>query len=107
MGLRASLAALLTACVISTAYAEIIPADRRIDWDPGIPGGIPHDDTQPGAQSLRTGPPLAQGHQPGLLHHIIDLVLVEQQAPGKPSHPRRVGEEFLRIDAVGLIRHGF
>lgn len=22
--------------------AEIIPSDRRINWDPGIPGGIPH-----------------------------------------------------------------
>lgn len=32
---------MLFACCISTVVAEIIPADRRTDWSPGIPGGIP------------------------------------------------------------------
>ena len=27
--------------LISPVYADIIPADRRINWKPGIPGGIP------------------------------------------------------------------
>lgn len=26
---------------VSSSVGEIIPADRRINWDPGIPGGIP------------------------------------------------------------------
>jgi len=31
--------------VVATADAEIIPPTRRIVWDPGIPGGIPHRTT--------------------------------------------------------------
>lgn len=27
--------------LIATSYAEIIPGSRRINWNPGIPGGIP------------------------------------------------------------------
>src|SRR3989304_3354947 len=30
-----------TALAIHHIYAEVIPADRRIDWKPGILGGIP------------------------------------------------------------------
>ena len=32
---------LLLFCVPRPAVAEVIPAERRIDWSPGIPGGIP------------------------------------------------------------------
>lgn len=27
--------------IISESYGEVLPADRKINWDPGIPGGIP------------------------------------------------------------------
>ncbi|MBD3418491.1 MAG: dockerin [Chitinivibrionales bacterium] len=34
--------AILLISMIQPSGAEIIPASRRIEWDPGIPGGIPH-----------------------------------------------------------------
>ena len=38
--------------------AEIIPPDRRIDWSPGIPGGLP---SYPVAINVKDGPYLAKG----------------------------------------------
>jgi hypothetical protein len=32
---------IMTMGFITTSYGEIIPASRRINWNPGIPGGIP------------------------------------------------------------------
>jgi hypothetical protein len=32
---------IMTFAAVNPGYGEIIPGDRRITWDPGIPGGIP------------------------------------------------------------------
>jgi hypothetical protein len=34
--------ALVALAAGSVAHGEIIPADRRINWSPGVPGGLPH-----------------------------------------------------------------
>jgi hypothetical protein len=36
---------LLAMCSAQLSVAQIIPADRRINWNPGIPGGIPNRTT--------------------------------------------------------------
>jgi len=36
---------ILLILLMATAYAEIIPEDRKADWNPGIPGGIPQWNT--------------------------------------------------------------
>jgi hypothetical protein len=36
---------LFNATAVSAASTDVIPADRRIDWRPGIPGGIPDTST--------------------------------------------------------------
>ncbi len=44
---------------VDTGYGEIIPADRRINWNPGIPGGIPARTTI--CANVRTSPYSAVG----------------------------------------------
>jgi hypothetical protein len=38
---KAVMICILHFCFLVTSYGEILPSDRRIMWEPGIPGGIP------------------------------------------------------------------
>src|SRR5690242_14572552 len=57
-------AVLLFLLIAQPVRSEIIPSDRRIDWNPGVPGGIPQRTTiyvtlQPGATAAQINSALA------------------------------------------------
>lgn len=39
--MRSLLSAVVLASVAAAAHSEVIPGSRRVDWQPGVPGGIP------------------------------------------------------------------
>ena len=66
-----------------------------------LPGGVAYDPSQPGADVLDPLALLSQRHGPRLLHHVVDALLIEDQAARQTPHPTRMGQELLTTIADG------
>jgi hypothetical protein len=89
------------------ACSEIIPAERRIDWDPGIPGGIPARDEI--CANVRDAPYSARGDGTADDTAAIQAALDDcppQQVVYIPSGTYRVTDVLTITDSITVRGDG-